>query len=210
MEKQELVFLLNETDALTMILHIGLDKIDCCYEESILLIHNKKEIPLVHQAIHDSMYALNTTLKEALKKQLFLHKSISHDIGYLYNEYSNCIGIQDSIVKDTFAREILEGTSMWVGMRYYLWASKDLVSWLYNDAEGNIIFEITPFYPYMYFDAKKESHYIPYKSWIKNYKPYFIRKISKETAQQWLEKVHHIIEQIDSNIARWRMQEYEN
>lgn len=206
MEKQNFLFLLNEADSLTMELHIPLDKVDCCYEESIVFIYNKKKIILCHQAVKDSMYALSIVLKKALEKDLFLHNSIKYDIGYSYNEYSYYLCAGNSIIKDTFFCEMLENSSIWVGMRYYLWAGNDLVSWLYNDHEGAIIFEVTPFYPYMYPGAEEELNYISYEKWIKNYKPYFIRTISRETAEEWLEKAHFIVEQIDKNIARWNAQ----
>jgi hypothetical protein len=89
-------------------------------------------------------------------------------------------------------------------MRYHLWAGKNLMSWMYNDDEGNIIFEVTPIYPYMYEDAEKEPSYVPYKEWIKDYKPLLIRKISKEVAQKWLKDANTIVEQINNNIAHWR------
>jgi len=65
----------------------------------------------------------------------------------------------------------------------YLWESyssgKSCMTWLYNDKNGTIIFEVTP----------EESH--------------FIKKIATETAQEWLQQTHYIIQKIENNIERW-------
>jgi chitinase len=73
------------------------------------------------------------------------------------------------------------------------------MTWIYNDIGGNIIFAITPFYPFLFCDPDEEPNYLPYEEWIKSYKPYLIAKLSRETAEQWLAQANSILEQIDKN-----------
>jgi len=67
-------------------------------------------------------------------------------------------------------------------------------SWFYNDKDGNIIFEFSPSYPFykcknltIYYD-KKAKGFIPYETWIKDYKVVIRRVIPKETLIQWNEQ----------------------
>lgn len=112
--------------------------------------------------------------------------------------------MKNSPVKDEFVCEQSLSSSYWTGMKYHVWSSQSFISWIYNDHQKNIIFEVTPFYPFMYPNAETELNYIAYEEWIKNYKPYIVKILSKKTALQWLNQANSIIEQIDkkSTIAK--------
>lgn len=75
----------------------------------------------------------------------------------------------------------------------YLWLSNDhkqvppyYNSWMYNDKKGNIIFEITPFYPWFDESEKKYSKKIPYEEWIKNYKSIVKVIIPLQRLEEWM------------------------
>ena len=132
-----------------------------------------------------------------------MHNSITKDVGFLFNQYSaNICG--EKLKKPTYLVFTQRNKkNYWSGNDYSLWA-KNFVSWIYNKPDGSIIFEITPFYPYMYCEPEEEPNYIPYKEWIKTYKPYFITTISKETAKEWLQRAELIIKTIESNETQWQ------
>lgn len=168
------------------------------YEEDILLFHYDHEVILSDLTIYHDMIDLVDLLKKALNQELLLHSSIISDIGYLYNNYH---------YDDTnFATHTFHtGVISWVGYLYHLWESTlHFDSWIYNKSDGSIIFEVTPFYPYMYCEPEEEPNYIPYEEWIKTYKPYFITTLSRETAEQWLEQAERIIKIVSDNEKRWR------
>lgn len=65
-------------------------------------------------------------------------------------------------------------------------------SWLYNDEQSNIIFEITPRYPWNDEDENDVNHpdFIPYSEFLKNYQTTIIRTIEPKYLHQWLEQVN--------------------
>ncbi len=65
-------------------------------------------------------------------------------------------------------------------------------SWLYNDEQCNIIFEITPRYPWNDEDETHLNHpdFIPYIEFIKNYQTTIIRTIEPKYLHQWIEQVN--------------------
>ncbi len=65
-------------------------------------------------------------------------------------------------------------------------------SWLFNDPEGNIVFEITPFYPYVYETKKSHPDFITYKQFMKDYKLAVKTFIPKENLKQWIEQAKEI------------------
>lgn len=179
-----------------------LSEVNCCTESSVIFIQNGKQLVLSHDLFSYSVNMLNTLLKKALKRELTLHNSITKDIGYLFNQYS-AITCGGKLEEPTFLSYIQrDNRSYWPGNDYHLW-DKNYITWLYNNFAGAIIFEITPFYPYMYSEPEEELNYISYQEWIKTYQPYFIKEISIQTAQEWLRQVEYILEKMDSNIKRW-------
>lgn len=171
------------------------------YAEPILFLNNNNQtITIADSPTYFNIRDMRDFLKKALNHELLLHKSITSDIGYLLNGYHKN---ENGFIMERFEN----GFETWVGYKYHLWyAYKNetaYVTWIYNDNDKNIIFEITPSYPYFSCDPKKEPHYISFKKWMLSYKPYLIAKLSRETAQQWLEQAEHIVKTIDDNINRW-------
>ena len=192
-----ITFPINKETKIVIPLKDPIDYIGATYEENIFLYHNNHKNIISDRTIYHDMLDLVDIIKKALNKELFLHSSISKDIGYLYNycHYDNT-----NLAMHTFPN----GTVRWVGYLYHLWESNsNFDSWIYNKPDGSIIFEVTPFYPYMYCEPEEEPDYIPYEEWIKTYKPYFIATLSRETAQQWIEQAEEIIRMVDYNEKRW-------
>ena len=50
-----------------------------------------------------------------------------------------------------------------------------------------------PVYP---FDTEDDKNGISYEEWIKTYKPYLVRTIPRDVAEQWLMQANDILEQI--------------
>lgn len=143
-----------------------------------------------------AIYSLNDLLKKALSNDLFLHESISNDIGYLWNEYlreSSKYNLVDIVSKDGRDRYL-------VGKNYLLWSSlHDTSTWLCNK-NNSIYLEVTPEYKWTFDDPKEDEKYIPYNKWIKNYDPIATIELKREVAQEWLattEKILFLIDEYD-------------
>lgn len=70
-------------------------------------------------------------------------------------------------------------------------------SWIYNDQDGTIIFEITPFYPWHNTTKKTHPERISYKEWIKDYKPTIKTVILRENLIQWIEQTKALKREIN-------------
>ena len=99
----------------------------------------------------------------------------SNDLGFEWNQF------YQGLIKDT---DVLE--------KYHFESNSHkqirpyFNSWLYNDKDGNVIFEITPFYPWHGESKKSNPDFITYKQFMKNYKPILKTIIPKENLIQWI------------------------
>lgn len=202
MNKNEIIFKLNDTEKIVVELEEELRNIDCCSEAPIVFLQDSKKVTLSKDSVRENMTILSNLLREALSNELQLHKSITEDIGYVYNQYSDFLWNKKSKAPNSFGYTQLEGRDIWAGNKYNVWNSA-LTSWIYNDIDGSIIFELTPMYPEDFFYTKKKPQKISYQEWIKGYAPYLIEKIPYNVAQKWLTQANAILEQIDENIKRF-------
>src|SRR5579872_3409464 len=194
MKQHEISFSFNDKEKIIISLQEPLEYITPYYEEYIFLFYNETKSLLAEVPIYYNIHQLMMFLKKSLNNELLIDKSITADIGYLLNEYH----INE---KGFVTYDFPSGVSSWIGYKYHVWeatSDKRLVTWIYNDSDEFIIFEVTPFYPYMYCDPQEEPNYIPYEEWIKTYKPYFKTKISAIVAQQWLKQTEFILKEIES------------
>jgi len=201
----DLILPIDDTANLIIELKEPLNCIDCCYRTDIVFLQANKKLLLSNEPILYAMRSLRDLLKKALTNKLYLHKSITDDIGYLFNEY-HYLENKSNFILETSSDE----TSYWVGYKHHLWEAEQnnsrSATWIYSNDHKDMIFEITPCYPYMYCEPEEEPNYIPYHEWIKTYKPYFVTTISQETAQQWIIQAELIINTIEDNVRRWEME----
>jgi hypothetical protein len=130
-----------------------------------------------------------------------IHNSIQTSIGYIYNEYLQNTYNKKGMYTSNLVYKLQDGIESWIGNEYKLWGYGSIVSWLYNDANGSIIFEVTPVYPGGFGNPERKAKAnVAYKEWLITYKPYYIGEISHATAQQWLKQAQAILNQIEKNI----------
>ncbi len=200
MTKYEITFIINDKTKIIIPLKDPMEFLGPIYIEKILLIFNGHKALLSKTTIYHDMLHFSDLLKKALNQELFLHYSITLDIGYHHNEYLY-IGVNNP--KNLFTDNNDDG---WNGYDYNLWSARNkltsLDTWIYNASDGSIILEVTPIYPYLFSEPEEEPNYIPYEEWIKTYKPYFITTLSRETAEQWIEQAEQIIRMVEYNEKR--------
>ena len=99
----------------------------------------------------------------------------------------------------------------WVGLDYKIWGTFGntnpyVTTWLYNDNENNIIFEVTKNYKWStQKDDRKDPEFMTYKKFMKNFKPLIHRVIPRDVAMQWLEdsmKVYRAFFSTEENYLR--------
>jgi len=118
--------------------------------------------------------------QKLLNRELVLYKNIVNDLGFEWNQFYAGKQKSDEVFK-------------------YHWVSNShkqippyYNSWLYNDEYGNIILEITPFYPWFGETKKTYPEKISYKEWIKNYKPTVKVIISQKNMKQWIKQAEEL------------------
>ena len=195
----------NNIEEIIVELEEPIEVVHCCYEAPTVLFHDSKKLILNCDSIKSTMESLDIVITKALQNQLPLHTSIQGNIGYLYTHYK-FYSCNKEKVKPLGV--VFEGNpESWVGGKHLLWAY-DIAVWVYNDVDGSIVLEFTPWYfgkNYMYDDDDNgidDEDYSEYEQFLKDYKSLFTRKISHETAQLWLDQANSILQQIEKNIVR--------
>jgi len=89
-------------------------------------------------------------------------------------------------------------SSYWIGLNYEIWETSNntnpyVTTWMYNDSEGNIIFEVTKFYKWSLREKEPEDlDFITYEEFIKDYKPLIHCIIPRDLAIEWLKQAMEI------------------
>jgi len=134
------------------------------------------DIRFGYENLQDFCYLIEESdrVKKLLDNKLLLSEII-HDIGREYNEY-----YEGNIDNKGF-------------MSYYFWGNSHkkihpfFNSWMYNDRDGNVIFEITPFYPWHHTKKKRDPKYVSYQEFIFNYKSTIKVKVPKYNLVKWID-----------------------
>ena len=193
---KELILKLSENELIEILTvdRINFNKIDFSYGEIQAYFVNNKEVPLCigEETASSFFISFINNLKKAIDNELPLHESLTRNLGVLYNEYH-----QDQ--PGFFMVSSLDGLSRyWVGANYIVWSTYNttkpmLTSWLYNDNEGNIIFEVTKNYKWSTCpDDPEDPDFMSYGDFMKDYKPLIHRTIPRDIAVKWLKDVMKI------------------
>jgi hypothetical protein len=204
MNNYEIKFVLNDNEKIVINLEEPFEVVHCCYQAPITFFFENQIYLLGDEVINYRIGIFSVLLERAIEGKLKLHKSITEDIGFLFNEYLYCLYNEKLKDQTKFVyKKSKEGRSYWIGDSYNLWSSE----WIYNNKDGAIIFEVTPVYPYHFVDPTEEPNFVPYAEWIKDYKPFFIKKIPLEIAKKWLKQANDLLETIKENTARERAEQ---
>lgn len=206
----DIVFKLNNDEKFIVELDNYIEKLPCyCFIPIVFFIKQQGYV-LSEWGLPEIVQPLRDNLVKAVNNEMQLHKSITQDIGYLENisfEYDNKQAeIADKIDEDYWQPhpDLMytqdENFFSWIGNAYNIWGHGNLATWIYNDKQGNIVFEITPRYPGLFAEDKSGIN-ISFEDWMKTYKPFVVRIISPEVAQQWIEQANKIIAYIEEKWA---------
>ncbi|MBP7854624.1 hypothetical protein KAZ82_01665 [Candidatus Babeliales bacterium] len=129
-----------------------------------------------YTALSDFCYFIAESggIQKLINGELRIDGSITDDLGFENNQYFKGITKKSVVFNYYFSsNDHKEERPYYNG-------------WLYNDTDGNVIFEITPFYPFFYETRKTHPDFITYKQFIKNYKPTLKIIIRKENLTKWI------------------------
>src|SRR3990167_1820900 len=129
---------------------------------------------------------IKINFKKTIEGKLHLHESIKDNLGFMWNE--NLQGKSGFFMVKTSDNSGI----YWVGSDYKILSTfgntnPHVSTWLYNDHEGNIIFEVTKTYKWStQKDDRKDPEFMTYKKFMKDYQPLIYRVIPRDVAIQWL------------------------
>ena len=122
----------------------------------------------------------NAVLPFAIRKQ---------DVGYFHNR-GKYGPVATRIKKADHLGSFLVWSSPCIGLY--------LETWLYNDAQGNIIFHVTELFRRDDIKFIKDQK-VAYKEFMQNYKPTLIRVIPRSIARTWLAKCKRLLKVVEKN-----------
>lgn len=130
------------------------------YFASITFITNDTK----YTVANDVVSYLAESFLNALRKadDLILSDIFKNDIGKCYNDYLHAVDEEIDIAG-------LENNETWAGYRYYIFETKQNVTWLYR-INDNIYLEVSPIFPYHFieYDNSKQKHNL-YQSFLSKY-----------------------------------------
>lgn len=184
-----ITFELSTRELIVVELPVSLADMHPCDDVTIKLCTEDNEFILAKDCLLFLMRELQQGVQAVLAGTSQLHPSIKDDIGYLWNKY-----LHGDEALECFEKE---GQSFWVGELFSLWSIRGSTTWLYNDANGAIVFEVTPTYKWHFDPAGPNESYTTYDEFMKNYKPEFIRVIPRDIAHQWAEQLHEVMAELN-------------
>ena len=188
----KLIFKLSESEFIKVIEKNNIDfkKVDYCCSEIRAYFINEQQLRVGQESANDFFEAFIKVLKYTIDNKLQLHESLTQNLGLMYNEYFHDLPYKNP--KFIMMSRSDGSSRYWVGYNYKIWETSNdanpyVTTWLYNDYEGNIIFEVTPFYKWSMQEREPEDlDFITYDGFIKNYKPLIHRVIPRDVAIEWL------------------------
>ncbi len=201
----DIIFALNDKESIVVELRIPFEDVPCYCLEHIFFVQEKQKYCVAYWELGDNIKRFHELLTHALENKLQLHESITKDIGYLENIEKKYCQKNPNTYDHTWKRspdltyENQENYFSWVGYKYQLWGYDNVATWIYNNKDGAIIFEITKRYPYLFTENKKNIK-IAFRKWMKSYNRLFVCIIPYEVAQEWSKKMSDIIDYMDN---RW-------
>ena len=172
--------------------NIDFKKVDFCCGDMKAYFVDKQQLRIGQQTAGLLFEALIGVLRRVINGTLQLDESIIENLGLMYNEYFHDLPLK----KPKFVMiPTSDGTSRyWIGYNYQIWSTyKDanpyVNTWMYNDSEGNIIFEVTKFYKWStQEDDLEDPEYETYEEFMKKFKPLIHRVIPRDVAIEWLDQ----------------------
>lgn len=141
------------------------------------------------------------SLSLAVEQKLILDKSIIQNLGYCWNDI--LAGRKDKL---TLINEDYGEFVDWVGLKYYLfgsYADSDLYvsTWLYNDQDGNIVFEVTELFKWSIKKtySEQDPEFLQYLEFLKGYQSIIKVIITPGYAKDLLENIQTLYKLFQQN-----------
>lgn len=197
---KELVLQLSDLESIKIISNDDIDfnEMNICCDEIKAYFINKYKLRVGQDVAGDFFESFIKKLKKVINNKLQLNESLTKNLGFMQNEYYH----EPSRDKPGFVKILSKSgeSKFWVGLNYQIWetfadANPYVSTWIYNDDNENIIFEVTKNYKWHFTileGISEDPEFINYEEFMKDYKPLIHRVIPHNLAVQWLEQVMNV------------------
>ncbi len=169
---------------------IPMDQVYLCFDLKLYWIDETQKILIGMETPSGFAYKFERMLPLVIEQEMKLDTSIQKNLGYYLNE----IMADRSMYVDLVCKmDKNDSYPSWIGMKYlmcetyHLAPKPHLVTWLYNDKQGNIILEVAPMFSWSHQEVPEQEELDRYFEFLKNYKPVLKQIIPRESAQLWIE-----------------------
>ena len=167
---------------------------------SVWLTRSKKKLCLRKISVGFDLGDLIDNINQCLNNKKRIPKELGKnaDLGLLWNNH-----IQKIILAEEAGKPF--NSLDWAGISLFFLDNKcagfkNCNTFLYNDEQGNIIFETSAAYPWFFEDAPSPKLNISYNDWLPQYKILYKTTISREVAQEWIKQLNELYEKLDANM----------
>ncbi|HLC06891.1 MAG TPA: hypothetical protein VJJ26_01760 [Candidatus Babeliales bacterium] len=203
MHPHDIIFRLSNTERLVVDLEMPFETLPCFCQITISFYDGFREYILnLHDHLEDGIRKFRDILEKSLKGEMRLHKSLTNDLGYLHNECLKYALNTDDETWQLNPNLTYDEDEIWIGYNYQLWACGQWAAWMYNNENGEIIFEITPRYPGFCVEEGELVAMPAYEKWMESYHFAILRVISREIAQKWLTQADGMLDHIKEEFNR--------
>ncbi len=188
MNKKLLILSINNHAKIIMRVNNHKDVLEAGSQVRFIWKNYNHELFLTYNFLSSEMETLKILLNMALKNELQLDPHYTQNIAYYWNHCLNPKNPSDRFGDDySILKEYLVINSIFI----------------YNNKDGEIVFEITPLYPHTYSYSKRKPSYNYFVKWMQEvYKPIKKCIISPSIAQQWVQQADAILAEIETNTAK--------
>lgn len=192
MNKRDLILSLTENEQIILRPYgpYQVSDLYCCDVIRVLFYKNNGYRLLPHTTfpiLHEWLTSFCRLLVAGMAKELILPEPINKNIGYCYNQYlqewRNGRKIEDMSICD-----------------FKLCFYSDAATFMYNNENGDIVLEIAPIYRWGV--KKRIKNFLPYKVFLRRYRPLNVVTIPTERAYVCLRQAIELINAIQSNSDR--------
>lgn len=150
-------------------------------DQITIKLQQKESVTELAQNMFDILYKhFHGVLTNIVKDNLFLPADVAvGEVGYIHN-----MDIET------------DNDDFYNFAKFSLCNNSEIMTFLYSKND-KIYLEVSPLYPWFYQEPEPHEEYIPFREYIKAYKPIALYEISRETAQKWLHQCETIMEMVD-------------
>lgn len=204
--KDDLIFSFNKDEKIILDTEFPIEEV-LPFDKVIIKFSNDYLFNLTDDCFEYIMNSLKGALTKSLKNHLQLPFFIDEDIGLLWNKELNNTKEWSMSSQDQQMLNDDESLGEYILFSTPESADPSLATWIYNNKNGEIVFEITPQYKWHFDDPKDGENFITYDEFINNYKPFFVTIISPSIAKKWIQQINALLKHAKTNEEKCRTEQ---